>query len=330
MTWRATAGESVIPGIELSRTVGWFTVVYPVRLNAERNDDIGQRLKTIKEKLRQVPGQGIGYGVLRYMNRTRRAQASCISSQVPRSFNYLGQLDAALSKHGLFTSVKPLEENSRGANNRRSHLLEVEARVHEGRLQVQWIYSREIHLRTTIEQLAKRFVAALGEIIQHCLAPGAGGFTPSDFPLARLDQQTIDLLSNKHSISDIYPLSASPARPALYTLYDGSESGTYIEQISCTLWGRVSAEIFQQAWQQTIDHHPALRTGFVWEGFEEPLQIVHASAIAQFVNHDWRYSSAGQQQRLEELGRADVQQGFDFSQPPSHALHAGSTWAWTV
>ena len=309
--------ESVIPGIEVSRTVGWFTIVYPVRLNAERNDDIGQRLKTIKEKLRQVPGQGIGYGVLRYVNKD--AESSSQLHQQPCaevSFNYLGQLDAALSQHGLFTSVRPLEENSRGANNRRSHLLEVEARVHEGRLQVQWIYSREIHLRTTIEQLAKRFVAALGEIIQHCLAPGAGGFTPSDFPLARLDQQTIDLLSNKHSISDIYPLSPVQQGLLFHTLYDGSESGTYIEQISCTLWGRVSVEIFQQAWQQTIDHHPALRTGFVWEGFEEPLQIVHASAIAQFVTHDWRHSSAGQQQRLEELGRADVQQGFDFSSPP--------------
>ena len=98
--------ESVIPGIELSRTVGWFTIVYPVRLNAERNDDIGQRLKTIKEKLRQVPGQGIGYGVLRYMNKD--AESASQLHQQPGaevSFNYLGQLDAALSKHGLFTSA---------------------------------------------------------------------------------------------------------------------------------------------------------------------------------------------------------------------------------
>lgn len=308
--------ESVMPGIELSRTVGWFTVVYPVRLNAERNDDIGQRLKMVKEKLRQVPGQGIGYGVLRYINKDASASHLHQQPQAEVSFNYLGQLDAALLQHGLFTSVRPLEENSRGANNRRSHLLEVEARVHGGRLQVQWIYSREIHLRTTIEQLAKLFVAALGEIIQHCLAPGAGGFTPSDFPLARLDQQMIDRLSNKHSISDIYPLSPVQQGLLFHTLYDGPESGTYIEQISCTLRGRVSVEIFQQAWQQTIDHHPALRTGFVWEGFEVPLQIVHASAIAQFVNHDWRRSSADQQPRLEELGRADVQQGFDFSSAP--------------
>ena len=308
--------ESVIPGIDLSRTIGWFTVVYPVRLAAGKSDDIGQRLKRIKEQLRQVPGQGIGYGVLRYINKdaesTRQLQRQ---SGAEISFNYLGQLDAVLSQQGLFRSARPLEESSRGANNQRSHLLEVEARVHQGRLQVQWIYSQEIHRRTTIELLANHFVAEVAEIIQHCAAPGAGGFTPSDFPLARLDQHTIDLLVSNHWISDVYPLSPVQQGLLFHTLYDGSRSGTYVEQISCTLWGRVSGEIFQQAWQQTINYHPALRTGFVWEGFEEPLQIVHASASAPFIIHDWRPSFAGQQQRLEELSRADVQQGFDLGSP---------------
>jgi amino acid adenylation domain-containing protein/non-ribosomal peptide synthase protein (TIGR01720 family) len=310
--------ESVIPGIDCSRTVGWFTIVNPVMLSAERSGGIGQRLKTIKERLRQVPGRGIGYGVLRYTNKGGAESTNQLHQQpgAEISFNYLGQLDAALLQHGLFRSARLLEENSRGTNNQRSHLLEVEARVHRGRLQVQWIYSREIHHRTTIELLANHFIAELSEIIQHCLAPGAGGFTPSDFPLARLDQQALDLLIHKHSISDIYPLSSVQQGLLFHTLYDGSESGTYVEQISCSLWGRVGIEIFQQAWQQTIDHHPALRTGFIWEGFQEPLQIVHASACAQFVNYDWRPSSAGQQQRVEELARGDVQQGFDLSCPP--------------
>ena len=179
--------------MDLSRTVGWFTAVYPVRLEAGKEEGIAERLKGIKEQLRSVPGQGVGYGVLRYMNKDREVKKRLGRRPAAEiSFNYLGQVDAGGVEEGLFRRVEALEENSRGGRNRRSHLLEVEGRVQGGRLQVQWMYSRETHRRETIEALARGFAEELGEIIGHCLAPGVGGFTPSDFPEAELSQRDLD------------------------------------------------------------------------------------------------------------------------------------------
>ena len=155
------------------------------------------------------------------------------------------------------------------------------------------------------------------EIIRHCLAPGAGGFTPSDFPLAQLDQDALDLLvKGKEPIADIYPLSPIQHGLLFHTLYDDALSGTYIEQLSCTLWGHISPRVFEHAWQQTMDCHPALRTSFAWEGLPEPLQIVHASAKARFVYQDGRESHAGRRESLEERMEADARQGFDLSSAP--------------
>src|SRR5229473_1513560 len=150
--------EGVVEGMDLSRTVGWFTAVYPVRLEAGKEEGIAERLKGIKEQLRRVPGQGVGYGVLRYMNKDRGVKERLGGRRAAEiSFNYLGQVDAGAVEEGLFRRVEALEANSRGGRNRRSHLLEVEGKVQGGRLQVQWMYSQEAHRRETIEALARGF-----------------------------------------------------------------------------------------------------------------------------------------------------------------------------
>ncbi|HEV3316175.1 MAG TPA: amino acid adenylation domain-containing protein [Candidatus Angelobacter sp.] len=314
-------------GMDLSRTVGWFTAVYPVRLEGEKGEAIGERLKRTKEQLRKVPRQGVGYGVLRYMNNEEVVEQLCRQPEAEISFNYLGQVDAALPERGLFRTVEALEENSSGGKNRRSHLLQVEGRVQAGRLQVQWIYSQETHRRATIEALANNFVKELGDIIQHCLTPGAGGFTPSDFTLVQFDQHTLDflmkdllmkdlLVKGDPSISDIYPLSPIQQGLLFHTLYDGAHSGTYVEQLGCTLEGNVNVRAFEDAWQQVVDCHPVVRTSFAWEGLQEPLQVVHQSARASFTHHDWSQSAVDQQQQLKNLRHADIEQGFDLSRPP--------------
>jgi amino acid adenylation domain-containing protein/non-ribosomal peptide synthase protein (TIGR01720 family) len=308
-------------GMDVSRTVGWFTAVYPVRLQLQRGKETGERLKEIKEGLRKVPGLGLGYGVLRYVNQDQAADQRAEErlrrqGQAEISFNYLGQVDGVVGQ-GIWRRVQALEENSRGGRNRRSHVLEVEGRVEGGRLQVWWNYSRDVHREDTIAAVAGNFLEELKEIIEHCVAPGTGGFTPSDFPLARLDQHSLDLLTQSHqALSDIYPLSPIQQGLLFHTLYDGSHSGTYVEQLSCILTGNVNVQAFEQAWQQVIDSHPALRTVFVWEGLQEPLQIVLRSARARFLYPDLGELSIERQPDLDKLRRADTEQGFDLSTPP--------------
>ena len=167
--------EALFADADVSRTVGWFTSLFPVRLDLGSATDPGAALKAVKEQLRAVPHRGISYGLLRYLT------AEAVPTPEPQiSFNYLGQLDGPSDLPLRFA-----DENIgalQGAGNARAHLIDVSAHVRDGRLQLQWIYSSAIHQASTIEALAADFAAQLQNLIDHCCA-NEGGFTPSDFPL---------------------------------------------------------------------------------------------------------------------------------------------------
>jgi non-ribosomal peptide synthase protein (TIGR01720 family) len=194
--------------VDLSRTVGWFTTLYPVVLDLDGctgpEADPGELLQRVKETLRAVPQRGIGYGLLRHLRDDetgrRVAQAPPIHDPQIR-FNYLGQLDQAVAEHGLFAPARESSGPSRSLHTPRPYLVDVNGSVAGGRLQLDWTYSEAVHDRGTIRALAESFLAELTTLIEHCLSPDAGGYTPSDFPLAGLDDESLrrvaDLIGNE-------------------------------------------------------------------------------------------------------------------------------------
>jgi non-ribosomal peptide synthase protein (TIGR01720 family) len=107
-------------------------------------------------------------------------------------FNYLGQVDRVLSGSPLFLLANESSGPAHSLKGSRGYLLEVNGLVVENQLQLHWTYSETIHKRVTVERLAETFVEALRSLIAHCQSPDAGGFTPSDFPLAQLGQDELD------------------------------------------------------------------------------------------------------------------------------------------
>jgi non-ribosomal peptide synthase protein (TIGR01720 family) len=188
--------EDILPGVDLSRTVGWFTTIFPVLLDLQEASDPGSALKSVKEQLRCIPNRGIDYGVLRYMKGdaviTEKLQAL---PQAEVSFNYLGQLDQVLSPDAMFGSAKESSGPTHSLLSKRSHLLEVNGFVARGCLHLNWTYSNNRHQQQTIERLAQSFVTALRSLIDHCQSPEAGGYTASDFPLTQLDEQKLSKLA---------------------------------------------------------------------------------------------------------------------------------------
>jgi non-ribosomal peptide synthase protein (TIGR01720 family) len=187
--------EDLGEGVDLSRTVGWFTTIFPVLLQLEHTATPTAALKSVKEQLRRIPRWGIGYGVLRYLGQdigiTEKLRAL---PQAEVRFTYLDRVEQGVSGSVFFGPVQEASGPHRSPWGNRWYLLEVNGRLAGGQLQCDWTYSERIHRRETIEGLAQGFIEALRTLIVHCQSPEAGGYTPSDFPKMRLSQQELDEL----------------------------------------------------------------------------------------------------------------------------------------
>ncbi len=190
--------EELIEGADTTRTVGWFTTMFPVMLRAPSSGDPGAVLKAVKEQLRRIPRRGIGYGMARYLSPDRRLAdrlRALPAAQV--SFNYLGQFDQVFDAGSPFRLTREPAGPDRDPRQPRAHLLEITSMVQGDRLRMRWTYSRNAHRRASIERLAERFSSELEELVRHCRSPAAGGYTPSDFPRAQLSQRKLDRLTAK-------------------------------------------------------------------------------------------------------------------------------------
>ncbi|HEY9629833.1 MAG TPA: amino acid adenylation domain-containing protein [Coleofasciculaceae cyanobacterium] len=187
-----------VTDIDLSRTVGWFTTVFPVALKLEAATHPGDTLKSIKEQLRRIPRRGIGYGILRYCSDDPKITAALNNRSQPEvMFNYLGQFDQSLPNSSLFRPVQEPGEPTQSLQGDRSHLLAINCWISNEQLHLHWNYSQAIHHHSTIAALAQNFLQALRSLIAHCQSPEAGGYTPSDFSAANLSQQALDRFLTK-------------------------------------------------------------------------------------------------------------------------------------
>jgi non-ribosomal peptide synthase protein (TIGR01720 family) len=182
--------EEISDDLDLSRTVGWFTSVYPVVLDIHDADTPGDALKQVKEQLRSIPSGGIGYGVLRYLSDTPELKTD---DPVELSFNYLGQLDQVLDTDSLFSGAGESIGPQQSLQGRQRYALEVSAAVAGGKLHVRFTYNEQLHTAETIQQVMNDYMKALRELIAHCGSAETGGFTPSDFPLIEVSQHELDL-----------------------------------------------------------------------------------------------------------------------------------------
>lgn len=173
--------EEFAEDLDLSRTVAWFTSVYPVLLKISAENP-GKSLQEIKQQLRGVPGRGLGYGVLAFLDNERGSAQKLRSLPQPEvSFNYLGQFDQVFPAASLFAGATESTGPWRDGTQPQSHLIAVDGMVRAGRLQFDWTFSRERYHVETIEKLAQAFSDNLRALIESCRLPESGSFAPEDF-----------------------------------------------------------------------------------------------------------------------------------------------------
>jgi amino acid adenylation domain-containing protein/non-ribosomal peptide synthase protein (TIGR01720 family) len=311
--------EEIVDRVDISRTVGWFTSIFPVLVQLDGVDTV-ESLMSIKEQLSRIPDRGVGFGLQRYL--AEGAEAERIR-EVPRpelSFNYLGQFDQFLTDSSLFAATQEPVGPLHGSLGRRNLLIEVNANVLGGQLELRWSYSENIHRRITIQQLAQSHLDALVSLINRRAVCKAFSSAASDYPLAQLDEQTLGRLGAQ-GIEDIYELTAMQHGMLVHTRR-APDAGMYINQVSYELEGALNVAALKHAWQSVVGRHAIWRTGFAWDGLDEPLQIVHRRAELSWNESDWRCLSREKQQETLDLAqREDFSREFDLSRPPLMRLH---------
>ncbi|MCM3338069.1 non-ribosomal peptide synthase/polyketide synthase [Paenibacillus sp. MER TA 81-3] len=312
--------EDLFDEVDLSRTVGWFTSMYPVLLERSGNEiNFGAELKSVKEQLRQVPNNGIGYGLLRYMSSNEHAQMLEALPKPQVSFNYLGQFDQVLNsgEEGLFGQAPERAGPEQSLQEKRAHLIDITGLVAGGSLRLTWTYSKNLYMRERVERLASLYMEQLRAIIAHCRLPEARGVTPSDFPLARITQEQLDRLAGTgHGVEDIYTLSPMQQGMLFHAAYS-PDSHAYFEQMSWTLQGDFHPAAMERAWNQVVERHSILRTAFYWEELNESHQVVYRHVTVPVAYLDWRaYTESERETMTEAFLREDRVRGFELSEAP--------------
>ncbi|WP_409055225.1 amino acid adenylation domain-containing protein [Streptomyces sp. SYP-A7185] len=329
--------EHVVPGTDLSSTVGWFTSLYPVCLDVAGIDvadalaggpAAGRALKAVKEQLRAVPDHGIGYGLLRHLNPD--AAAALAAEPEPQiGFNYLGRASGAdipeelrdlgwapdathqdliAAPDGDMPVLSALEINAVALDTPDGEQLTAYLGFPTG------VLSRE-----EVTELAGLWVRALTALARHATSPGAGGLTPSDAPLVDVGQKEIDTWEARlGTLTEIWPITPTQSGILFHSMLAGTSFDPYHIQLVFQLSGEVDPERMRRAGQALLARYPNLRAAFVNRADGEFVQVVPAEGVTL----PWRYldlTAAGEAERTETFERfltEDRAAHFDVDTPP--------------
>ncbi|MCS3473078.1 amino acid adenylation domain-containing protein/non-ribosomal peptide synthase protein (TIGR01720 family), partial [Pseudomonas sp. JUb42] len=302
--------EALFDDLDISRTLGWFTALYPLRLTPAAAP--GASIKAIKEQVRAVPDKGVGYGLLRYLgpDDARRSLESLAEGAV--LFNYLGQFDQSFDQGWL----SPAQESAGASQDPQAAVdapLSINGQVYGGVLELGWSFSPDVLDSGAIETLAQAYMNTLEDLIEHCCEAETGALTPSDVPLAGLDQARLDSLPLAPAqIEDLYPLAPLQQGMLFHAVY-GAGRGDYVNQLRVDVQG-LDVGAFNAAWQAVVQQHEVLRANFLASA-EPPLQVIRRSRSMPCTELDWRDADT-RAPALAAWAGEDRSAGFDLLNDP--------------
>ncbi|KPI05694.1 amino acid adenylation domain protein [Actinobacteria bacterium OK074] len=323
-------GREPLGGVELSRTVGWFTSAHPVRLDATGMElsqvlaggpVAGRLLKAVKEQARAVPGDGLGYELLRHLNpETGPVLKAAPTPQI--GFNYMGRFTSG-GTTGTGTSTDTGTGQAEAAPWQMAgptaiggsvdpdmpvtHLLEVGAAVRDTpdgpELTLTLSWPGQLLEDADAERLGRTWAEMLGGLAVHTAASGSGGHTPSDFPLLDgvLTQDGVaELEETVTGLADIWPLSPLQEGMLFHATYDDAAPDVYEGQRALALDGPLDAARLRAAWETVVRRHPILRASFHRLASGDAVQVV-----ARNVELPWREADLSDRTEAEALVEAE-------------------------
>ncbi|HLP61230.1 MAG TPA: amino acid adenylation domain-containing protein, partial [Candidatus Deferrimicrobium sp.] len=307
--------EEILEGIDIGRTVGWFTSLYPVVMDISYSDHPGRQSKEIKEILRQIPNKGIGYGILKYLTGEENKKEIEFTLKPQISFNYLGQFDADVKQLSSFEMAKESAGYWQSLNNRREYLLDVSGMTADNRLTMTVSYNKTHFKPGTMSALAGNFEAELRQLIAFCCTIESIEHTPSDFTYKGLTIERIDRLTALYpDLEDLYTLTPMQEGMLYHALSDNS-SYFYFEQMSYRLLGELDICRVEKSLNELFKRHDILRTAFVYEDIERPVQVVLKDRTSDFYYEDIieNRDREGKEVFIAEFKEKDKKRSFELS-----------------
>lgn len=179
--------EDIFEGLDISRTVGWFTSLYPFYVHLS-SDSLSDQIKEVKEEVRRVPNRGMGFGILKYISRALNDNGNKYIR-----FNYLGDFTFNLSNDYVRFSGNQLRNNNAGVN-KSTYIIDINCFIVNGKLDVSLTYSENRFSQNTMKKFINGFINNLNKFIQHCCEKDSIEFTPSDFDAADLSLKELESL----------------------------------------------------------------------------------------------------------------------------------------
>ncbi|WP_028192796.1 non-ribosomal peptide synthetase [Salinispora pacifica] len=321
-------GRDGVGDADLSRTVGWFTSLHPVRLPAA--EDPLDVLKQVKESVRSAPDSGAGYGMLRYLN----PQLAPVFSQLSTAqvlFNYFGRLPADQAVDwapAVESDALAVEPDADLAMPYPLQVNVVCAETPDGpELRATWTWPDGTALtEDDVHALGEAWADALRDLVGRTAAPGTRpGLTPSDVSLVTLTQADIDLVEgvSPAPVADIWPLSPLQEGIYFHASYDTTALDVYTAQDTFDFDRRLDADRLRAACATLLRRHPSLRAGIVSDGLPEPAQFVcpPSELPAPLTEIDLTgLPETERRARLAAISDADRHKRFDLAAPPLFRL----------
>ncbi|MCP5051334.1 MAG: amino acid adenylation domain-containing protein [bacterium] len=310
--------ENIMEDVDISRTIGWFTAQFPVILDVSPFDSLSYQVRYIKETLRKIPHKGIGYGMLRYLSEHGPELASHPYPQI--SFNYLGEFRLDWDD-SIFTFSNLGQGEGVSPQSEQLYALDINGIVRDDALSFSFSYNREEYKKSTIQELADCYRSALLEIIHHCTSMQTALETPYDYGARELSLSELDhiysLYENKQ-IHKIYALGPMQEGLLFHWRMD-KKSNAYFQQVTFDLEGDVSKNTLEKSINMLIQRHDILRTSFVYEEIQQPVQVVLKERDINIIHHDLSAPSVSPGEKtsaIENYKQTDKEQGFDLTEGP--------------
>ena len=326
--------EEAVRGVDVTRTVGWLTSLFPVVLtlpeikNIRNITDVEYRvcIQSIKEQLRHIPDKGLSFGVLKYCHPDPAVRKKFLHKRMPViSFNYRGQIETAIDKNNGWR----LDNDTSGFGVNASDNsfydfmyseaceLDLNGYISDNNL----VFTVLCKSKSLIERFSKLYKQHLSLIIGHCVIQKEVRYSPSDFATTNLSQGKLDKILKDSKVDRIYALSPLQEGMLFHALH-AEESDQFCVQNEWIYEGRLDTKALKSAWEGVINHHDVLRTYFIWQDVDNPVQVVKKEvSIPWFYEDLCNLSEKEQTKKLKGHLAKDRQTRFDLSKPCAIKLH---------